>query len=59
MKCGGKPEPRGRAQMVEGSQGCERSSTLRRGCGGQMAFSSPLKARSKKSDVANKGQALC
>lgn len=29
MKCGGKPKPWGRAQMVERSQGCKRSSTLK------------------------------
>lgn len=45
MKGGGQPKPWGRAQMVERSQGCKQSSTLRRG---QMAFSSPLKALGKK-----------
>lgn len=29
MKCGGKPKPWGRAQMVERSQDCKQSSTLK------------------------------
>lgn len=40
MKCGGKPKPWGRAQMVERSQELQTEFHFKRG---QMAFSSPLK----------------
>lgn len=53
MKCGAKPQPWGRAQMVEWSQSCR--AHFKRG---QVAFSSLLKALGK-TDAMHKGQALC